>query len=731
MWLEGDAAAPFSSVAERIDQDADRQIHEPWWDGDRLLEADAGIGTQILEGSVLSRRPPDRMAGSSSPPVGELRAVSGPHAGATWALPPGRHLIGRSDQASVNLVRDPLVSRQHAVLEVTPTVLTIHDEGSAHGLTLEGEFVTESALRDGALLQVGGSVLVWHSHEPDPAVLVPDGEGGLVFNRPPRMLNPPAPVTVRFPGSPPIQHGVTFPLAASVAPVILGVLLAVVLKQPQFLLFILLTPIMALSSYVTQRRGGTRSHRERSSVYEQARAQAEVELAAAITEETTRRREASPDPAALAATASGPQRSLWERRRRDEDFLVLRMGLADLPASVTVEGARPEEGGDGAARADGIPTLHQVPAVVALQNDGVLGIAGDRGACESLANSLVMQAAVLHAPDDLVITVLTGPHQQEKWAWCRWLPHGRDRDGRAIARIGTIEAGVVRLAGELSSLIDDRTSTKGASLGDSPPAHLVIIDGSYRLGALPVVTKILRRGPEAGITCICLDDAERMLPEECQAMALFDPERPGRLRLRTGRGTNATDVLPDLLDHHEAEKVARSLAPIRLNRRALATATIPTAVRLLDMLGLEPPTPAQVASGWRRAPRSTVAVIGQGEMGPLAVDLARDGPHGLVAGTTGSGKSELLQTLIASLAVGNQPDCMSFVLVDYKGEALSRNAQNCPTRSAWLPTWTVTSPSEPWPPWVPSCDGARCSWPSGGPRTSRRSGGPRSGPSPP
>jgi DNA segregation ATPase FtsK/SpoIIIE, S-DNA-T family len=704
VWLEGDPSTPFAAVAERLDQEADREIHEPWWDGSRLLEAEAGIGTEILEGSILSRRPPDRLASSSNSAAGELRAVSGPHAGATWSLPPGRHLIGRSNQASVNLVRDPRVSRRHATLDVAPTGLRVYDEDSAYGLNLEGEFVTESDLRDGALLQVGGSVLVWHSNEVDPAVLVPDGEGGLVFNRPPRMLNDPVRVTVRFPGPAPTPDGVNLPLLGSLAPVVLGVLLALFLKQPQWLLLILLTPILLVSGYVIHRRGGTRSHRERIRAYEQARARAEAELADALSAETSRRREAAPDPAALAATASGPQRSLWERRRSDADFLVLRMGLADLPASVRVDGATP--GTDA-----GIQNLvlHQVPAVVALQQDGVLGVAGDRRACHNLANSLVMQAAVLHAPEDLVITILTGPNQQEKWAWCRWLPHSRDGEGRCIARIGTIEAGVVRLAGELSSLIDERTSARGgaatgaaggapsgaasppptapptapATAPASPPAtapaaHLVIIDGSYRLGALPVVTKILRRGREAGITCICLDDTERLLPEECQAVAVFDPEQPGRLSLRTGRSTKATEVIPDLLDDQAAETVSRSLAPIRLNRRALTGATIPNSVRLLDELGLEPPTAAQVAAGWRRSERSTAAVIGQCETGPFTLDLAKDGPHALVVGTTGSGKSELLQTLIASLAVANRPDYMSFVLVDYKGGSSFKECAQLP-----------------------------------------------------
>ena len=689
LWLEGDPATPVRSLAGILDGHGEPGT-VAWWEGDRLLAADGRLGLEVHDGATLGRRPALDQAGGSgaAQPAApaELCAVAGPHAGARWRLPPGRHLIGRSDQAAINLVADRRVSRNHAVLLVGPEEIVVRDEGSAHGVRLEGDPVTEAAWPEGAWLQAGDSVLVWRRPAKDPAVVVPDGEGGLVFNRPPRMLEPLGLAVVRFPGAAPVRPGVNFPLMAALAPVLLGAALAFFIHQVQFLLFMLLSPVMLLSNYVTQRRGGARSYHERARMHAHAVEQAEAELGRAVEQETCTRRRAAPDPAALATVAAGPFSTLWERQRTDPDFLLLRVGLADIPASFTVEGHAAAAGSGADAgqepRSAGpepgaSPMLRQVPALVQLGEDGVLGLAGDRQACESLARALVVQAAVLHAPDDLTVTVLTGANQHHAWDWARWLPHARDRQGRYPARIGTTDAAVARLAAELAARVDDRTSggpagsgaaVEGAPAGRGPgPAHLVVLDGSYRLGAIPAVTKILRRGPDAGIYCVCLDDDERQLPEECRAVAAFDSDSSAWVSLRTQRRARVTRALADLVAVPVAEEVARHLAPLRLNRRPESGTAMPTSVRLLDLLELEPPQSAAVLARWAAQPRSTRALIGVGEAGPLRVDLAHDGPHGLVAGTTGSGKSELLQTLIASLAVANRPRLMNFVLVDYKG----------------------------------------------------------------
>src|SRR5690606_31984628 len=113
-----------------------------------------------------------------------------------------------------------------------------------------------------------------------------------------------------------------------------------------------------------------------------------------------------------------------------------------------------------------------------------------------------------------------------------------------------------------------------------------------------------------------------------------------------------------------AEQLARSLAPLRDVGRGDPSAALPSSARLLDLLGLSPPTPQAIRAKWTG--HTTEALIGVGPEGPFSVDLRRDGPHGLVAGTTGAGKSELLQTLICALAVVNRPDEMTLVLLDYK-----------------------------------------------------------------
>ncbi|MGB8650916.1 MAG: FtsK/SpoIIIE domain-containing protein, partial [Mycobacteriales bacterium] len=209
----------------------------------------------------------------------------------------------------------------------------------------------------------------------------------------------------------------------------------------------------------------------------------------------------------------------------------------------------------------------------------------------------------------------------------------------------------------------------------APPGQdlLVVLDGAAALRALPGLAAVLREGPSVGVHLLCLDEHEQLLPEECRAVVTCGPSGRAEVR-RTGQEPQR-HVRRDGVSARWAEQVARSLAPLQEPAAEEGRTALPATTRLLDLLGMPEPTGAAVAARWGR---STEAVLGVDVDGPFVVDLQRDGPHALVAGTTGSGKSELLQTLVASLAVANRPDAMTFVLVDYKGGAAFRDCARLP-----------------------------------------------------
>ena len=186
---------------------------------------------------------------------------------------------------------------------------------------------------------------------------------------------------------------------------------------------------------------------------------------------------------------------------------------------------------------------------------------------------------------------------------------------------------------------------------------------------------LLKEGPPLGIYSLCLDSDERLLPEEATAVVV---ETVSGLALRQQRITVVEDVTPDLVEQPWLQRVSRALAPVRDISGGDDDAILPSACRLTEVMQLEPVGAQTIMARWAVQPRSTEAVIGVSLDGPFAIDMRRDGPHGLVAGTTGAGKSELLQSLVASLAVANRPDGMTFVLVDYKGGAAFKDCENLP-----------------------------------------------------
>ena len=565
----------------------------------------------------------------------QVCVVGGRGAGRLHPLPPGGAVVGREGPVRLD---DALVSRQHCRLDIELGGVRVRDLGSANGTRVDGvdTGADGTLLTPESLLTVGRTRLAVRPVEAS-RPLRPTGDGRLAVDRPPQVQTPSVRTSVHVPEPPREGERGTLPVLSVLAPVVLGVVMWQVTGSTTFLLLTLLSPVMVLGAHVTERRSGRRRSRRERREWAQARTVAEQRLAGAVRADELDRRDRWPDLATVVATAAGPGPRLWSRGRTGLD---LRLGVADQPADVDADGDT-----------TGLrTTAHDVPVVVALDEIGVLGVAGS----PALLRALVLQAAVLHGPGDLQLVVLSTGRPD----WLRELPHLIPTAGQdCTALLGLTRAQAAARIAELSG----RSERDGRVL--------LVVDGARELRTVPGLAALLADGPARQVLAVCADIALHRLPPECRATVEVDGDV---LRLRTSEQHELLGT-PDLLPLDVAESAARALAALRDDRRDRDGARdLPAGVRWVDEVGLDLDGDAagdlagQVAHRWGRC---TTALLGRSADGPVVVDLVRDGPHALVAGTTGSGKSELLQTLVASLALGNRPDELALVLVDYKGGA--------------------------------------------------------------
>ncbi|MFC4030936.1 FtsK/SpoIIIE domain-containing protein [Streptomyces polygonati] len=373
--------------------------------------------------------------------------------------------------------------------------------------------------------------------------------------------------------------------------------------------------------------------------------------------EITGDRHTSPGPAALLSIAGLGGGRLWERRPAEPDFLALRCGLSVM--------AVPQGAVDPVRRsALSYPAeqLLLLSARLSMPQLGVLGVTGPDEGPRLLASWFAAQAAVLHSPEDLSVQVLTDPEGAARWSWLRWLPRPVSRpEERDTPRVFADPSEQTYQVGRLLKLVAERRRSGRHSAGGSAGV-LLVLDGARRRLTLPGISTLLREGPAAGVYVVCLESEPKQLPAGCAAVV--DLEK--RTIQAATEGAAPTAFLPDLPAPPWFEQLGRLLAPLR-DAAAEEQARDFEAVPLLELLGLADPEPELIATRWEVVPRATKVAVGLAGGQPFELDLVRDGPHALVAGTSGSGKSEFLRAWIGSLAVANRPDEMLFVLVDYKG----------------------------------------------------------------
>jgi DNA segregation ATPase FtsK/SpoIIIE, S-DNA-T family len=577
----------------------------------------------------------------------ELHVVAGPQVGHRLPVRSTRTSVGR-DPGNDLVLDDVDVSRHHLELALPSRgdhCATVRDLLSSNGSQVitpgSGERHDVSAaagLAEGDLVQLGGSRIAVRPVAPA-ADLRPDDQGHLLVNRAPYPARAVVEAVVTVPNPPTQRPGahLSWPMVA--LPLVFAVPAAWWWHQPMLLLMGLLSPATALAQFVTDRRRGRREHRRADAAYRAALAEADDELRVALRQAARHAWQRHPDPAEVAAVAAHRDQRLW-RSGTCHDPLTVRVGTADQKAPVV---RRTPDGPEPA-------TLVDAPATIDLTESAVLGICGPRGPVRALARSLVGQAAVWCSPADLAITVVSDEARAvQEWGWTAWLPHA---------------------SGRLPPPGDSTTETRGTEpQGGDERRHLVVLDAAVR--DHPEVGPLLSRPGRAVV--VCLAPSRAQLPRQCRtvltvtvadAAGAAGSEHHGTLEQPGAGVLNCRLELPRL---GWAWRLARDLAPLRDGGTSAAGSGLPDRVRLLDLVdgGADP---AAVARRWLTPDARGLGVpLGATEAGVWRPDLVGDGPHALVAGTTGAGKSELLTSLVASLALHHSPQALSLLLVDYKG----------------------------------------------------------------
>lgn len=405
-----------------------------------------------------------------------------------------------------------------------------------------------------------------------------------------------------------------------------------------------------------------------------------------------------PHPDRLWAIATR-RRRVWERRPGDSDFLRLRVGTGRAPLASSF--AMPNQSDPTAEfdvpsqhaaveLVDTLNTVDEQPAWVDLGNSGVVSLLGPPERARELAHNLLVQLSVLHAPDDVRVAVVSGGNPA--WDWATWLPHAQHpyvepymRDQEVVPLVAadfsglqehlqeTLDRALTAQAERSSRIVPQRTQSTRQQL-------VLVLDGydpaaSWARSSL-VTDLLAQSGPESGVHVVCLVAEERDEPGRVDARVRTDGRGALLLEGRDRALFSAVeDAAADGMQPSVRESAVRALAPLRLTGER--DQVLSENVSLPAMLGIDD-VGALKATAARRGPddkellRVPIGVDGTGE--PLLLDLKESaqggiGPHGLVVGATGSGKSELLRTLVTGLSMVHSPDHLAFVLVDFKGGA--------------------------------------------------------------
>jgi S-DNA-T family DNA segregation ATPase FtsK/SpoIIIE len=610
----GDAIA-LADIIECVTGSASPPIADV--DGRAVLTTTTLNASALLSGSVIDLGPPLRAPPNDA--VLELVQVAGWGAGARQALGPGMYRVGpgrRVNAPDLDIAHVDKVAFELSIDSAGGAVVTVDE----HAVRIDGIVVEGSAPWDAGILDVAG-----RAFELDHAVGRADRphrttggatSGTIVFNRPPRPARRPAP--------PPLERP-------------------------------------AVVDEVGEARRSTRHNRRRqdgpAGSDQLALSAFQSGLAARRDDERRRRHAVFPHIAGAVALAADTSPRLWSTRPGDADAFEFAIGLGDIEWSPELASATGTPADPASVIAD-LGRLAMAPVTVALRDERGMAFVGASEFTRAAVRGLLIEACVQHGPADLDVVVLTDPDRAPVWEWVKWLPHSRTSGNAQV---------LVAL---------DQIDAWAAEIRDGPrivphPSHLtlaVVDEAAWWRDRVAPMRPVMNDATRP-VRFVILAETANDVPNLCTTLVSEQAGDLARVEW-LGDGTVVDDVQLFLLGTAVAAATARRLAPLDDPELAVpVTSTLPLSVPIPQLLGQANLTASPLTAHWRATSERPVAVvpIGVTHRETVEVDLERDGPHTLIGGSAGSGKSELLRTMVMGLAAGLPPDAITFALLDLAG----------------------------------------------------------------
>ena len=381
---------------------------------------------------------------------------------------------------------------------------------------------------------------------------------------------------------------------------------------------------------------------------------------------------------------------IYEKTPLHFDFLAYRLGLGKVPTSYELKYGQEERSGkkdaleeEGYALFKAHQKIDNLPIVASL-NRGPVGYVGPRPIVLEQLQLLVAQLAVFHSYHDLTIIPIIPEEEKESWDWMRWLPHAtlQDMNVRSFVYNQRTRDQVLNSLNQILKLRKAQKEEEKANDTKIFHPHYVVLITDETLILDHVIMEFFREDPtELGCSIIYVADVLSSLSENIQTVISIKDRNQGQLLLQEGVLRELDFQLDHFPEGYDKEAISRGLAPLKHIQQLKSS--IPDSVTFLEMYQAETFNDLKVLSRWENhAPYQSLAVPiglrGKDDLVYLNLHEKAHGPHGLIAGTTGSGKSETIQSYILSLAVNFHPHDVAFLLIDYKGGGMANLFKDLP-----------------------------------------------------